>query len=78
MMTLLLALYPAIFYQGYRSRVKCVFQKFVKNVMIPVVMSKRYVHVNMVGVINALGTFQDDQLKNDDPLRVLLPSLCTV
>ena len=77
-MTFLIALDPAIFPQVSHSHIKCVVHKFFKVPTIPEVESKQYARVNMCGIINALGVLQDNRLKNEHPLRVILPSLCPV
>ena len=74
-MTLLLALDPRSFSQESRSCVKCVFHDLFKCPTIPSVKSKLYARANIFGVINSLVVLQDDQLKNDHPLVVPLPSL---
>ena len=73
MMTLLLALGTVIFPQVSCDRGVCVVNLFVKRAKIPTVESKTDSCTNMFGVINCLGALQNDQLKNDHPLGVLLP-----
>ena len=74
---LLLALDTKSFPLESCSRVKCVFQEFVKHPKVLAVESKQYAHTNMFGVINALGTLQYGRLKNNHPLRVTLLSSYT-
>ena len=78
MMTLLLTLDPTRFPQESCSHVKCVFHEFAKHTTIPAVKYKLYSRATMFSINNGLGTFQDDQLKNDHPLIVPLPSSYTV
>ena len=77
-MMLLLTLYPANFPQVSHILVKCVFKEFSKIPTIPEAESKKYACMHMFVIINALGVFQDNLLKNDHPIRVTLPSSYTV
>ena len=77
-MTLLIGVDPASFPQVSQSRVKYVFDEFIKHPTIPAVKCKQYAHANMLVIINALGALQDNWLKHNHPLRVTLPSSYTV
>ena len=77
-MTLLLALDTARFPDEYCSQVVHVFHEFFKCATIPAVDTKLYAHANMFGIINGLGAFQYEQLKEDHPLGVPLLSLYTI
>ena len=48
--------------------------QFFKRPMNPEIKSKQYTLENLRGIINALGAFQDNWLKDNHPLRVPLPS----
>ena len=77
-MTLLLGLDPVSFPQVSRSCIKYFFLYFIKRLTIPAVGLKQYARVIMFGIINALGTLQDNWLNNNHPLKVPLPSLYTI
>ena len=71
-MTFLLTLGTVKFPQLYRGCGVHVVHEFVKRASIPVVKSKLNLRANMLGIINDLSVLQDDQLKNNHPLRVTL------
>ena len=73
-MTLLIALYPAMFSQEYSSRIKSVFYDFVKRPTIPAVNLKLYACKNMFDSINIVGALKNERLKNNRPIIVPLPS----
>ena len=77
-MTFVIPLDISIFPLESCSPIKSVFHEFSKQPTITEVISNLYARANMFDVIYSLGTFKYDQLKNDRPLRVPIPSSYTV
>ena len=73
-MTLPLALVPTNFSQVLRSHGLRDVNDFVERATIPEVKLKLDLRANIFGVVNGLGVFQDNLLKNSHLLIVPLPS----
>ena len=77
-MPLLLDLDPASSSQVPRSLSVSLVYKFVKSTTNPAVKSKLNSRMDIFGASYKSDVLQDDQLKNDHPLGVPLPSLYSV
>ena len=78
MMTLLLALGPEIPPHAPYGRGVGLVYKFFKRTMIPEVKPELDLRANISGASDELEALQDNRLKNDHPLGILLPRLYTV
>ena len=73
-MTFLHSLCPTSFYEIPHGGVIRVFHKIFKRSTIPQVESKQNTLLDLRGIVNALGTLEDNGLLNNQPLNVPLPS----
>ena len=69
-MTLLLCLIPVRFSKVSQRVIVCFFLELVKYPIIPVIESKQYALVDLLGFINALGALENNGMRDNHPLRV--------